>query len=133
MFRPEAGRTGHGINLYAASIELQPRIHMDKTISGQNPARQKLLRLMQGNPFSRIENLAVINGQPQFDPTTKIIAEHKFGANDGPRREAELADFVLKKEHVDLFQQFDEIGSGVILTLEVRGGLPFRMIREVAA
>jgi hypothetical protein len=106
---------------------------MDKTLSGHNPARQKLLRILQENPFSRIENLAVINGQPQFDPNTKIIAEHKFGTNDGPRRETELADFVLKKEHVELFRQFDAIGSGVILTLEVRGGLPFRMIREVAA
>ena len=106
---------------------------MEKTLSGHSPARQKILRLMQENPFSRIEQLAVTNGQPQFDPATKIIAEHKFGANDGPRREAELADFVLKKEHVDLFRQFDEIGSGVILTLEVRGGMPFRMIREVAS
>lgn len=96
-------------------------------------ARKHLLRVMQENPFSRIDNLTIVNGDPVFAPATKIIAEHKFGANDGPRREAELADFVLKKEHVDLFSQFDVIGSGVILTLEVRGGLPFRMIREVAA
>ncbi len=88
---------------------------------------------MQENPFSRIEHLTVIDGQPQFEPTTKIIAELKFGANDGPRREAKLADFVLKKEHIELFRQFDQIGSGVILALEVKGGLPFRMIREVAA
>jgi hypothetical protein len=113
------------------------KVHLKPQCSGtyreQSAARQKLLRLMQKNPFSQIENLAVINGQPQFDPTTKIIAEHKFGANDGPRREAELADFVLKKEHIELFRQFDQIGSGVILTLEVRGGLPFRMQSEVAA
>ena len=100
---------------------------------GLPAACKHLLRLMQENPFSRIENLTIADGQPRFEPTTKVIAEHKFGANDGPRREAELADYALKKEHLDLFRQFDEIGSGVILTLEVRGGLPFRMIREVAA
>jgi hypothetical protein len=88
---------------------------------------------MQENPYSRIEQLTVFNGEPQFGPTTKVIAELKFGVGDGPRREAELTDFILKKEHVELFQQLDEIGSGVILALEVRGGLPFRMIREVAA
>jgi hypothetical protein len=88
---------------------------------------------MQENPYCQIEKLTVVDGQPQFEPTTKVIVEHKFGANDCQRREAELADFVLKKEHLDLLRQFDEIGSGVILTLEVRGGLPFRMFREVAA
>jgi hypothetical protein len=101
--------------------------------SGLSAARKRLLRLMQENPFSRIEQLTVIDGQPQFGPTTKIIAELKFGANDGPRREAGLAEFTLKKEHVELFRQLDVIGSGVILALEVRAGLPFRMIREVAA
>lgn len=102
-------------------------------VSGLPAACKHLLRLMQENPYCQIEQLAVANGEPQFDAATKIIAEHKFGANDGPRREAGLADFVLKKEHLDLFRQFEDIGSGVILTLEVRGGLPFRMIREIAA
>jgi hypothetical protein len=37
------------------------------------------------------------------------------------------------EEKLDLFRQLDEIGSGVILALEVKGGLPFRLIREVAA
>jgi hypothetical protein len=99
----------------------------------QSAKRKYLLRLMQENPYCQIEKLTVVDGQPQFEPTTKVIVEHKFGANDCQRREAELADFVLKKEHLDLLRQFDEIGSGVILTLEVRGGLPFRMFREVAA
>ena len=39
----------------------------------------------------------------------------------------------MKKEHVELFQQLEKIGSGELLTLEVKGGLPFRMIREIAA
>jgi len=102
-------------------------------ISGLSAACKHLLRLMQENPFSRIEHLAVVNGEPRFEPITKIIAEHKFGANDGPRREAELTDFVLKKEHIDLLRQLEKIGSGVILALEVRGGMPFRMQSEVAA
>lgn len=100
---------------------------------GLSAACKQLLRIMQENPYCRIDHLAVVNGQPRFDQNTKIIAEHKFGGNDGPRREVSLADYSLKKEHVDLLQQLDAIGSGVILTLEVKGGLPFRMFREVAA
>jgi hypothetical protein len=113
------------------------KVHLKPQCSGNYrglpAARQKLLRLMQENPFSRIEHLAVVNGEPQFEQTTKVIAEHKFGANDGPRREAELTDFVLKKEHIELFKRLEVVGSGVILALEVRGGMPFRMQSEVAA
>lgn len=94
-------------------------------------ARKRLVGAMQKNPYSRIENLAVANGNPVFGPTARLIAETKLGSADGARPEVNLADFVLKREHVDLFRQLDEIGSGVILTLEVRGGLPFRIIREV--
>ena len=102
-------------------------------LSGLPAACKHLLRIMQENPYCQIEHLAVVNGEPQFEQTTKVIAEHKFGANDGPRREAELTDFVLKKEHIELFKQLEVVGSGVILALEVRGGMPFRMQSEVAA
>ncbi len=113
------------------------KVHLEPQSSGkyreQSAPRKHLLRVMQENPFSRIDRLAVANGNPVFAPTTKIIAETKFGGGDGPRREAGLSDFELKKEVIELFQQFEKIGSGELLTLEIRGGLPFRMIREVAA
>lgn len=104
-----------------------------RQFSAVPPERKRLIGAMQKYPYSKIENLAVANGNPVFGPTTRLIAETKLGGGDGARPEANLADFVLKREHVELFRQLDEIGSGVILVLEVRAGLPFRMIREVAA
>jgi hypothetical protein len=113
------------------------KVHLEPQSSGKyrglSAARQNLLRVMQEHPYSRIDHLTVVSGDPVFGPGAKIIAETKFGAADGPRREAGLADFVMKKEHVELFQQLEKIGSGELLTLEVKGGLPFRMIREIAA
>lgn len=106
---------------------------MDLSFSGLCAARQNLLRIMQEHPYSRIDHLSVADGDPVFARETKIITETKFGGGDNPRREVGLPDFVLKKEHVELFQQLEKIGSGDLLTLEIRGGLPFRMIREVAA
>jgi hypothetical protein len=102
-------------------------------ISGLSAACKHLLRVMQEHPYSRIDHLTIANGEPVFNPGTKILSETKFGAVDGPRREAGLTNFVLKKEHVEMFRQIESIGSGEVLTLEIRGGLPFRMIREVAA
>ena len=114
----QAGNSGHAVSA--------------GTFGSLSPARRRLIAGMQRNPFSRIENLGVTGGDPEFGPSTRWIAETKLGVTDGARSEAGLTDFVLKREHADLFAQFDVIGTGDILTLEVRAGLPFRIIRQVA-
>ena len=45
-----------------------------------------------------------------------------------------VPDFLLKQQVVELFAFFDELQNGVIDVLEIKHGLPFRMVvREVAA
>ena len=97
-----------------------------------NRERRFLVTSMQKNPFSRIENLQIRNGNSVFGPTTRWTVETKLGSADSERSEVALTNFALKREHIELFSQFDEMGSGEILVLEVRAGLPFRIIREVA-
>ncbi len=139
---PNADAVAHQNNLGKGGRNIPPRLlppdlidatttMCEQKASGLSPERKRLVGAMQKNPYSRIENLAVANGIPVFGPNTRLIAETKLGSADGARPEGNLADFVLKREHVELFRQLDEIGSGEILTLEVRGGLPFRIIREV--
>ena len=72
------------------------------------------------------------SSNPVFGPATRWTVETKLGTSDLARPEAVLADFALKREHIELFSQLDLIGSGEILALEVRAGLPFRIIRQVA-
>ena len=49
-------------------------------------------------------------------------------------RELRKEDFLLKKQVVDLFHQFEKIGNGTVHTLEIKDGLPFRMtVRDRAA
>lgn len=101
-------------------------------LSELNRERRLLVTAMQKSPFSRIENLQIRDGNPVFGPATRWTSETKLGSSDPARREAGLADFALKREHVELFGQFDMIGSGEILALDIRAGLPFRIIRQVA-
>lgn len=102
------------------------------TYARLSPSRKRLIAGMHRNPYSRIECLVVRDGEPVFGPETRWIAETKLGTGDPERPESRLADFSLKREHLDLFAQLDTIGTGEILALEIRAGLPFRLLRHVA-
>lgn len=93
-------------------------------------ARLRLIKLMQSVNFGRIESLSINGGQPMLDPPPRVIREHKFGGENGPRPELGNADFLLKQQVVELFAFFDRHPDGVIEVLEIKHGLPFRMTVE---
>jgi len=83
---------------------------------------------MQEINFGRIERLGIKNGEPVFDPPPKVIREVKFGGDNGSHLEKSNPCFSLKAQVVELFHQFDGISSGQIELIEVKHGLPFRML-----
>lgn len=82
---------------------------------------------MQELDFGRIEALAVRAGEPVLDPPPSIVREVKFGGQNGPRSERRLDDFTLKDKVVELFDELDRLGDGLIDVLTVKHGLPFNM------
>lgn len=98
------------------------------TKASLSPARRRLLELFQRVNFGRLESLAVRGSEPVCDPQPVLIREHKFGGENGPRPELATSDFLLKQQVVELFAFFDELRDGVIDVLEIRHGLPFRVI-----
>jgi hypothetical protein len=81
--------------------------------------------------FGRIEDLTIHRGEPTFDPPPRIVKDVKLGAPDnGPRPELEATDFALKREHIELFENLGRLGDGTVRTIEVKSGLPFRLIVE---
>jgi len=94
----------------------------------RSPERRSLVALCQSLPFGRLENLRVAGGEPVLDPPPRVIREVKFGGDNDPRPEMTQGDFVLKSQIVDLFSELDKLGDGTILALEVKHGLPFRMM-----
>ena len=87
-----------------SSRQLVPSVFL----SSVSPARKKLLGLIQKINFGRIERLPVRGGEPVLDPLPAVVAEVKFAGENGPRAEAGLGDFILKKQHLDLFA-LDEV------------------------
>jgi len=93
-------------------------------------AQRRIVRLMQRINFGRIEALAVKHGEPVFDPPPRIVRQVKFGADNGARPEAAKEDFALKAQVCDLFAELEGMSDGVIRSLEVKHGLPFKMAVE---
>jgi ATP phosphoribosyltransferase regulatory subunit HisZ len=93
-----------------------------------SPARQRLIRLLQNTNFGKIESLTFKGGEPILEKSVRRLREVKFGSENGSRAEDCLADFELKQQVLDLLDFLDEKREGVIEQLEVRNGLPFRMV-----
>jgi hypothetical protein len=90
--------------------------------------RRRLVELMQSINFGRIEDLIVVGGDPVLDPLPRMVQEIKFGGDNGPRPELDANNFLLKAQVIELFQHLDQLGDGTIEAIEVKHGLPFRMI-----
>ena len=110
------------------------RNHPQMLKGGLSWSRQRLVELMQDINFGRLDDVQVRNAEPQFDPFPEVVREIKFGGENGARPERRADDFLLKTQVVELFDYLDRAGDCRIETLEIKHGLPFRMlIREAAA
>jgi len=90
----------------------------------------EFIEMMQHINFGRIEGIVIRNGELVLDPRPRVVREIKFCAENGPRPEATKQDFLLKAQVRDFFTQVGALGNGVIHSLEVKRGLPFKMIVE---
>jgi hypothetical protein len=95
-----------------------------------SPAWQRLLRLFQTINFGRIEELEIRNGEPVFSPEPRVFLELKLDAADGPRPERRLDRFELRSQVERFIGQVARMKDGTVERVEVRHGLPFRMVIE---
>lgn len=117
------------INIHNVFLSTHSRLSSPMSVlqSGLSESRRRLVDTMRQMWFGRIENLAVRNGEPSFDPAPRIIREVKFGGENAPRPESNH-DFALKSQVVELLDHLTEIGDGSVQSIEVKYGLPFRLI-----
>ena len=99
-------------------------MHIGTTIT---PAKRRLLQVMQEVYFGRIDGLVVRDGEPIFDPAPKVVREIKFGGDNGPKPIIINRALFDKPQIAELFEHLAQISEGVIQSLEVQRGLPFRM------
>lgn len=93
-----------------------------------SPSRQALVRIFQIINYGQIEHLGVRNADPVFDYTTTVFVELKLESDTEVRAEFDLPDFDLREEVRRLMIQLDEFPDGTIERVEVRAGIPRRMV-----
>ena len=103
------------------------------TFGSLSPEWQRLVRLIQQVNHGRIENFLVQYGVPDLEPLPRIVHHVQFGAENGPRPEAQIEDFVLKGRFLDVLRYFEEHPNCVVHVLHVKHGLPYGMDLEDVA
>lgn len=94
---------------------------------GLDPALRRLGDLIEDMEFGRITSLRVSDGLPVFDPPPKIYYDVKLKPTPSAKRKAngELPD-----EIINLTLQLRLVEDGIVESIEVKHGLPFRIIVE---
>jgi hypothetical protein len=92
--------------------------------------RRRLLEIMQRLNFGRIEGLEIRSGEPVFSPSPRIIRDIKIGGENGPRPELSTEDFALKSSVIELFEHLSQLGDGTLELIEVRYGVPIKLVVE---
>jgi len=94
-------------------------------------ARQAFIRRCQRLLFGTIRGLEVHDCEPAFGPKTETLRDLKLDGDEAPRPEQDLSDFVLGAEIRRFFSMLDAFGDGTIEHVEVRAGIPRRIVFKV--
>jgi hypothetical protein len=93
-----------------------------------SPARASFVRLCQAVNFGVIQDLEIRSSDPVLDPPPKVLVDLKLDSDNESRSEVRLEDFALPKEVGRLMAHFDEVQNCHVERIEVRAGIPRRVI-----
>ena len=86
--------------------------------------RRRLVTLVHGVHFGRVEDLRVRGGQPQFVPPPRVTRTRKIAGERAPESAPPAGDAPLRREWVDLLAELDALDDGVVGRIEVAHGVP---------
>lgn len=85
-------------------------------------------RLVRETQFGSVRRFRLSDGQPVFDDGTEIGVEYKLSGLE-PQREVMDDETYLKRPQVrTMFTRFRQLRNGIVECLDVRDGLPFKMV-----
>ena len=109
---------------------MTPAMTQATRFSQLSAPRQTLVRLLQSMNFGSLECLEIRSGEPVFNPPPTVLVEVKLDSEPELRPEFTIANFELRAEVTRLFAQLDLLDDGSIDRIDVRHGIPWRMVVE---
>ena len=92
----------------------------------------RLMEIIEGLEFGRIEQLCIQHGKPCFEQLPRVVQEIKLGS-ESERQDRQPdpsnADATLKKEFERLFRQLSQLDDSTV-DIEIRHSVPFRLVLE---
>ena len=107
-----------------------PAMNRATRYSQLSATRQALVRLLQSMNFGSVGSLEVRSGEPVFNPPPTVLVEVKLDSEPELRPELDLVDFELRSEVTRLFAQLELLYDGSIDRIDIRHGIPWRMVIE---
>jgi len=86
--------------------------------------------MLQAINFGELQRIQVRDADPTFDETSVVILDVKLDKEESPRSELDLTDFALSAEVLRLMSRLDDLKNGIIHRLEIRAGVPRRLVFE---
>ena len=106
-------------------------MHKQLRFSQLSPQRQALVRLCQSINYGHIQDLTVTDGEPVVHGVRPVVlVDIRLDADPCPRDELSAADFSLCAEVCRLMSLLDQVGNRGISKIEVRAGIPRRILVE---
>jgi hypothetical protein len=103
----------------------------NQQLSRLSAPRQSLVRLFQSINYGSVQNLEVRDGEPLLSgPGPNVLVDIRLDSEDPGRDELALGDFALCAEVLRLMSLMDQVRNGRISKIEVRAGIPRRIILE---
>ena len=97
-----------------------------------NRDQRQVVEIITALGFGVIERLSIREGSPCCEPAPHVIQMIKLDSGPGHQPDANGIGPALKKEFQELFEQVKRVREGIV-DIEVRHGLPFRLIVERSA
>lgn len=95
-----------------------------------SPARQHLIAIMRELRYGQIHDLTIEAGEPVLDPLPRLVrAVQICGQGRVLRRGGPCSR--LKPHLLELFDEFDALGTGVIDIIKIQDGLPVHLQVEI--
>jgi hypothetical protein len=108
--------------------ELPGRAAAPSRFSHLSASRQALVRLCQATNYGQIHHLEIKDGDPVLSPPPLVLTDIKLDGEEMARPEVDLPDFELCNEVRRLMNQLQELTTGMIERIEVRAGIPRRLV-----